>query len=210
MEKKPISTQTLQRLPLYLNYLKSLSGDSTPNISATVIAGALNLNDVQVRKDLASVSNGGRPKVGYNTQELRSDLEHFLGYDNTESAVIVGAGNLGRAFLSFRGFADYGLDIVVAFDSDESLIGTSVNGKQILSVDKMKDLCRRMRIRLGIIAVPEQEAQGVCDALVECGVLAILNYAHVHLQVPGHVLVKNENMASPLAVLSKRLAEKLM
>lgn len=209
MEFKPISTQSLQRLPLYLNYLKSLPKDGVANISATTIAGSLNLNDVQVRKDLASVSTGGRPKIGYITEELISNLEHYLGYDNAESAVIVGAGNFGRALLSYKGFSEYGLDIIVAFDVDEFIIGTTINGKQVLSTDKIKDICSRMKIRLGIITVPENEAQGVCDALIEGGVLAILNFAHVHLNVPDHVLVQNENVASSLAVLSKHLTEKL-
>lgn len=209
MGVKPISTQTLQRLPLYLNYLRAQEKNGTVNVSATTIAGVLNLNDVQVRKDLASVSSGGRPKVGYVTKELIKELEHFLGYDNTESAVLVGVGNLGRALLSYNGFSEHGLDIVVAFDVNESVIGTNMNGKQVLSIDKMKDLCKRMKIRLGIICVPESEAQNVCDAFVECGVLAILNYAHVRLHVPDNVLVQNENMAYSLAVLSKHLTEKL-
>lgn len=210
MEFKPISTQTLQRLPLYLSFLKSLPNDSVANISATTIAASLHLNDVQVRKDLASVSSGGRPKVGYITEKLIRDIDHYLGYDNAQSAVIVGTGNLGRALLSYKGFSEYGLDIVLAFDKEESIIGTTISGKPVFSTDKLKDLCTRMKIRIGIITVPEQEAQDVCDALIESGILAILNFAHVHLKVPKNVLVQNENMASSLAVLSKHLKEKLI
>lgn len=205
MGMKPISTQTLQRLPLYLNFLKYLPNYKASNISATTIAGALNLNDVQVRKDLAAISTGGRPKIGYNTTELIRDLEHYLGYDDVESAVLVGAGNLGHALLSYNGFTEFGLNIIVAFDVNESIIGTTVNGKQILSAEKLKDLCSRMKIRLGIITVPESEAQAVCDRLVESGVLAIWNFAHVHLNVPNTVFVQNENMASSLATLTKHL-----
>lgn len=209
MGEKPISTQTLQRLPLYLNYLKYLPKDRASNISATTIAGALNLNDVQVRKDLAAISTGGRPKIGYDTIELIRDLEHYLGYDDVESAVLVGVGNLGHALLSYNGFSEYGLNIIVAFDVNESIIGTTINGKQVLSAEKLKDLCSRMKIRLGIITVPESEAQAVCDILVESGVLAIWNFAHVHLNVPNNILVQNENMASSLAILSKHLVTKL-
>jgi len=198
MESKSVSAQTLHRLPLYLNYLKSLSKGSTLNISATAIADALSLNDVQVRKDLALISSGGRPKIGYITESLISDIEEFLGYDDSGSAVIVGAGNLGRAFLSYEGFKEYGIDIVAAFDTKSAIIGTIINGKQIFPSAKLTDLCRRMKIKLGIITVPPQYAQKVCDDLANGGVSAIWNFAPVHLNVPENIQVKNENLACSL------------
>ncbi|MBP3387478.1 MAG: redox-sensing transcriptional repressor Rex [Clostridia bacterium] len=207
MEKKAVSKQTLQRLPLYLNFLKQR--DPLSNVSATIIAQALSLNDVQVRKDLASISQRGRPKIGYITKELIYDIEQFLGYDNTQNAVIVGAGNLGRALLSYDGFAAQGLDIVAAFDLDNNKLGEMINGKQVMDISKLDNLCRRMKIRLGIITVPAFAAQEVCDMLVEAGVLGIWNFSPVHLKVPENVLVQNENMAFSLAMLSKHLSEKL-
>lgn len=207
MEKKAVSKQTLQRLPLYLNFLKQR--DPLSNVSATIIAQALSLNDVQVRKDLASISQRGRPKIGYITKELIYDIEQFLGYDNTQNAVIVGAGNLGRALLSYDGFAKQGLDIVAAFDLDNNKLGEMINGKQVMDISKLYNLCHRMKIRLGIITVPAFAAQEVCDRLVEAGVLGIWNFSPVHLNVPDNVLVQNENMAFSLALLSKHLSEKL-
>lgn len=206
MGYKSISTQTLQRLPLYLNYLKRLPRDGTAHISATAIAQALDLNDVQVRKDLASVSTGGRPKVGYVTAELIGDLEAFLGYDNPNSAVLVGAGNLGRALLSYEALSGYGLEIVAAFDVNEALFGASVSGKKVLPMAKMKDLCARMKIKTGIITVPVREAQKVCDQMINSGILAIWNFAPVHLQTPENVMVKNENPAPALTALFRHLS----
>lgn len=206
---KSISTQTLQRLPMYLNYLKSLPENQILNISATTIAEALKLNNVQVRKDLAMISSGGRPKIGYITKNLIFDIEKFLGYDNADSAVIAGAGDLGCALLSYDGFSKYGLDIIAAFDVDEEIIGTTINGKKVLSSDKLKDLCSRMKVRIGIIAVPASKAQEICDSMVESGILAIWNFAPVNLKVPDSVLVQNEDMAFSLAKLSKNLSKKL-
>ncbi len=206
---KPISAQALQRLPIYLNLLKSLPADKFTNISATTIAEALRLNDVQVRKDLALVSSGGRPKIGYLTKNLISDIENFLGYGNADSAVIAGAGGLGRALLSYDGFSKYGLDIIAAFDVDEMIIGTTINGKKVLSSDKLKDLCSRMKVRIGIITVPTPYAQDICSQMVESGILAIWNFAPVTLNVPDNVLVQNEDMAFSLAKLSKNLSKKL-
>ncbi len=209
MDYKSVSVQTISRLPRYLNYLKGLPKGSISNISATMIAEALGLNDVQVRKDLSLVSDGGRPKIGYAIEELITDIEHFLGYDDTHSAVLVGVGNLGTALLSYGGFAEYGLDIVAAFDVNESLVGCKVNGKQIFPLTKLIDLCKRMQIKIGIITVPNYEAQKVCDMLVESGVQAIWNFAPVHLNAPPEVLIQSENMACSLALLSKHLSEKL-
>ena len=209
MEKRSVSTQTLQRLPRYLNYLRSLPKGKSENISATAIADALRLGDVQVRKDLALVSSGGRPKVGYVTRELTSDIENFLGYHDVETAVLVGAGDLGHSLLSYDGFSGYGLEIAAAFDRDPALVGTTIAGKRVLSMEKLVDLCCRMQIHMGIIAVPGGEAQAVCDTLVSSGVLAIWNFAPVRLDVPEDVLVRNEDLAGSLAVLAKRLAERI-
>ncbi len=209
MDYKSVSVQTISRLPKYLNYLKAQSKGNSQNISATMIAEALGLNDVQVRKDLSLVSDGGRPKIGYLIDELICDIEHFLGYDDTHSAVLVGVGNLGRALLSYSGFDEYGLDIVAAFDINESLIGCKINGKQVFPLNKLMDLCKRMQIKIGIITVPSKEAQNVCDILVHSGVQAIWNFAPVHLNAPSDVLIQSENMACSLALLSKHLSEKL-
>ncbi len=207
MTVKSVSSQTMQRLPRYLEYLKSLPDCSVANISATGIADALGMNDVQVRKDLALVSGSGRPKVGYNLRGLIRDIELFLGCDDTDTAVIAGVGSLGRALLSYHGFSAYGLDIVAAFDTDKKVIGTSIGDKEVLDACKITDLCRRMNIRIGIITAPASQAQSVCDALTQGGVLAIWNFAPVHLNAPEGVLVKHENMACSLAMLSQHLKE---
>lgn len=204
-----VSKQTLERLPLYLNYLKSLPKDEVPNISATVIAEKLGLNDVQVRKDLAMISSGGRPKIGYITADLTADIERFLGYGNADRAVIIGAGHLGQALLCYQGFLDYGLDVVAAFDTDKRIIGAEFGGKQVLPIEKLPELCRRMKIRMGIITVPASAAQLVCDQLIESGIMAVWNFAPVYLKVPKDVLVQNENMAYSLAVLSKHLTQRM-
>jgi len=205
--EKMISVQALQRLPLYLQYLKSLPSDRAANISAKAIGLALGFGEVQVRKDLAAVSDGGRPKTGYCTSALIKDIELFLGYDNVNDAVLVGAGKLGRALLSYEGFRAYGLNIVAAFDSDPAKCGTDASGKQVLFSDKLENLCQRMKIELGIITVPAPDAQKVCDRLVNGGIKAVWNFAPTHLIVPEYVIIKNENMAASLAVLSKRLSE---
>ena len=208
MVNRSISKQTLLRLPLYLNYIKQLGDNRPEHISATTIAEALRLNHVVVRKDLASVSSAGKPKIGYVTEDLVKRLEDFLGYNDVDDAIIVGAGKLGRALLAYNGFQACGMNIVAAFDIDETLYEEDYFGKRVLPMDKLMDLCERLKVRIGIIAVPAENAQAICNLLVESGILAIWNFAPVHLDVPDDILVHNENLAASLALLSKQLKEK--
>ena len=209
MTGAPISKKTLSRLPLYLGYLKEQKRFGQKTISATMIADGLGLNQVQVRKDLAQISCGGKPRIGYMIDELETDIERFLGYNNVNSAVIVGAGNLGKALMSYVGFKQYGLDIAAAFDADGALTNPEFNGIPIFPVEKLPGIAKRLKIHIGIITVPSPHAQKVCDMLVDAGVLAVWNFAATVLKVPEGILVQNENMASSLALLCNHLSQRL-
>ena len=204
MERKEISKAVLKRLPGYLSYLKSLPDGTATYISATALANALGMGEVQVRKDLAMVSDGGRPKIGYLRESLIEDISQFLGYDNTTDAILIGAGKLGQALLGYIGFEAYGLNILAAFDARPAADATE-DGKPILHIHKLESFCKAHNVLMGIITVPAQFAQEVCDKLIGCGIKAIWNFAPVHLDVPEHILVQNENMATSLAVLSMHL-----
>lgn len=204
MEKKKVSQSVLKRLPGYLVYLKNMPEDAPDHISATALAAALGMGEVQVRKDLAIVSDGGRPKIGYLREGLIEDIEQFLGYDNTTDAVLIGAGKLGQALMGYVGFDEYGLNIVAAFDANPGS-GKTDEGKPIYDISKLSSFCHSHKILMGIITVPAEHAQEVCDELIAGGVKAIWNFAPTHLDVPDHILVQNENMATSLAVLSVHL-----
>lgn len=204
MEKKEISKSVLKRLPGYLSYLKSIPDGTSPYISATALANALNMGEVQVRKDLAMVSDGGRPKVGYLRESLIEDISQFLGYDNTTDAILVGAGKLGQALLGYIGFEAYGLNILAAFDA-KPVAKKAEDGKPIYSMEQLESFCSSRNVLMGIITVPGDHAQEVCDQLIRCGIKAIWNFAPKHLDVPEGILVQNENMATSLAVLSMHL-----
>lgn len=203
-----ISRQALKRLPFYLSFLRSVISKGEENISAPTIARALDMGEVQVRKDLAAISrHGGRPKTGYNTVQLIGDIEDYLGYKKTDEAVLVGAGHLGKALLSYRGFDNYGLKIVAAFDKDPQVYGQDYEGKKIYPLDKLTQLTQGLGVKIGIITVPADQAQAVCDLLIAGNVLAIWNFSPVHLTVPSHIMVQNENMAASLVLLSRHLTE---
>ena len=210
MERKYASKNSLKRIPFYMDYLKQKKQEGEIYISSTLIARGLNLNDVQVRKDLALVSQtGGKPKVGYVIDELINDIELFLGCKNTNKSILVGTGSLGRALLGYQGFNEYGLQIVAAFDSDPSKVGDAIKGIPVLGITEIIYFCKKNEIQIGIITVPHQSAQPVCDMLIKAGVKAIWNFAPTKLNVPSDILIQNENMASSLAVLSRHLNIKM-
>lgn len=204
MERKEISKAVLKRLPGYLTYLKASREGGSQYISATALANALGMGEVQVRKDLAMVSSGGKPKIGYLREALIDDIEQFLGYDNTTDAVIIGAGKLGQALCGYSGFEAYGLNIVAAFDVAPSK-GRTDEGKPIFPISELERFTKDNKVLMGIITVPAAYAQEVCDRLIACGIKAIWNFAPAHLEVPGNILVQNEDMATSLAVLSMHL-----
>lgn len=203
---KAMSKQAFKRLPIYMNYLKSLEKDEIIYVSSPTIAKALDLNEIQVRKDLAIVCESqGVPKKGFIVEDLMKGISNQLGYNNSNEAILVGAGQLGMALMSYKGFENYGIHILAAFDTDESLI----DNKRIFHISKIPNLCNRLNIKIGIITTPASVAQETCDKLIESGILAIWNFAPTHLKVNNNILVQNENMASSLALLSNHLRDKL-
>lgn len=203
MENKRVSKKLLERLPSYLDYLRSLPED-TVNISATAMAKALGRGDVQVRKDLAKISDGGRRRTGHPKNKLLKDIESFLDYNSVTGTVVVGAGKLGQALLDYAGFADSGLDVLAGFDVRSDLNWTA-GGKPIYPLDQLELFCHTRQIRIGIITVPAHHAQQVADRLVESGIEAILNFAPISLKVPQSVIVQNENLAISLSALRMQL-----
>lgn len=199
MEPVKISRAMLQRLPGYLSYLKSLPGQDH-NISATAIAAALGLGDVQVRKDLARISHQGRRRTGRSRDQLIWDIEQYLNLSSETTAVVVGAGAMGQALVDYVGFDNSGMNVMACFDIRPELSKTQ-RGKPVYPVSEMKDFCRRYNVRIGIVTVMPEQAQKACDALVACGIQGIWNFTPVQLNVPAGVVVRSENLAVSISEL---------
>jgi redox-sensing transcriptional repressor len=176
-------------------------------ISATAIAKALSLGDVQVRKDLAAVSGAGKPKIGYERASLVADIERHLGYEQLTNAVLVGAGKLGRALLDYDGFEKFGVRIIAGFDCNDEVVRIGKSSKEILPIKDINTYCTENNVRLGIITVGQGSAQEVCDKLVESGVGAIWNFAPCTLNVPADIVLKQENLALSLAYLNNQIGK---
>lgn len=199
-----ISNSAVRRLPLYLRCLRELPED-TENVSSRMIAEKLNLGEILVRKDLSSVGGMGRPKTGYNKNALIKAIEEAIGYGSENAAILVGAGKLGSALLDYSGFADVGTKIIAAFDNDIKKIGISDSEKYIYPISDLEEFCGQFKVKIGIITVPAEFAQKVCNLMVKSGIKAIWNFAPTALKADDGILIQNENMAASLALLSSFL-----
>ncbi len=203
-----VSLQTFHRMPQYLKTLYELRKEGRESVSSVTLAEMLNLTPSIVKKDLSQAKvQDGKPKVGYAVNDLIDDIENFLGYNNAKDAVLVGCGKLGQALLGYTGFADYGLNIIAGFDISDDVIGRKVQGKLILPTGKLEGAIKKLDIKIAILTVPQEHAQAMADALVKAGIRAIWNFTPAHISVPANIAVRNENMASSLAVLSAQLRE---
>ncbi|MDL2217814.1 redox-sensing transcriptional repressor Rex [Christensenellaceae bacterium OttesenSCG-928-M15] len=201
-----LSINALRRLPRYLNYLNTLPLDVS-HISATQIAAAIGLHDVQVRKDLAAISGSGKPKTGYVTSHLIDDIKALMKAGGAVRFCIVGAGHLGMALMQYGGFLEYGLVLTAVFDDIQAGMSPS-SGMDILPLSSLKSVCSAQMIEVGIICTRGENAQEVFDLLVDANVKTIWNFAPVHLQTPENVTLAYENMAASLAILCQDVKKK--
>jgi len=200
MQKIP-AIPSIRRLPSYLHIIRQSKEEGNEYISGTVIAQELHLEPIQVRKDLAITGIVGKPKKGYPVVALMAAIEHFLGWDEIQPAVLVGAGNLGTALTGYPEFQNHGLNICAAFDQDPEKIGKKIHGVPIYPLDAMSVQIMNFRATIAILTVPSAHAQAVTDKMVAAGITAIWNFTNVKLRVPDHVIVQKEDLTSGYAML---------
>lgn len=205
--KKMMGLPTVRRLARYHHEMCRLKLAGRETVSSTELAARLELEPVQVRKDLSRTKVTGTPRVGFRVDEALPAIEEFLGWDDASGAVLVGVGSLGEALLGYDGFSDYGLNIVAAFDADPDKVDREIRGYTILPMEELAETVKRLNLQVGIIAVPDTAAQKVVDRLVEAGIGGIWNFAPMTPRVPEGVVLQNEDLAAGLAVLSVQLSK---
>lgn len=199
----------VSRLSLYLRELQHLMRDGFETTSSNQLGRVLGFTDAQVRKDLAYFGHFGYPGIGYRCEELIAAIKRILGTDQQWPAVLIGAGNLGRALMGYRGFQQRGFRILAAFDADASKVGSKIEGIPVYHLDSLADVAKVQPIRLGMIAVPASAAQTAADRLVAVGVEGILNFAPVTIALPSHVSQVGVDLAIELEQLSFSVVNRL-
>lgn len=205
--REKIPKATIGRLPLYYRCLGKMdSFEDVEVVSSKDLGGKLDIPSTQVRKDLSYYGEFGRRGVGYNVNELRKSVGKILGVDKIWPAVLVGAGHLGHALVNYKNFSMMGFEITHIFDSDPAKIGKTINECEVYHINNIKQVVSKAPIKLGVIAVPTNEAQTVADKMVDLGIKAIWNFAPTRLHVPENVKVKNEDLAVGIVSLIYHLS----
>lgn len=196
-----IPNPAVRRLSLYLRQLEAFQKKDRQTISSRELGESLSLTDAQVRKDLAYFGQFGHPGIGYRVEDLIGQLRRILGTDRLWDVLLVGAGNLGRALMAYKGFEAKGFRISAVFDADSSKVGKKYGG---LIVQPMADLPGAVAkgMRLAVMAVPADSAQDVADRLVAAGVRGILNFAPISISVPPQIGLSGVDLAVQLEQLS--------
>ena len=193
-----VPNPAVRRLSLYLRQLEALQADAVPTVSSRKLSQPLGLTDAQVRKDLAYFGQFGRPGVGYEVTPLIQRLRNIFGTDRITRALLVGAGNLGKAVAAYQGFRAKGFQLVAVFDSDPDKAGQRVAHLPVQAMSELSHAASRYGARLAIVAVPAAAAQDVADRLVAVGVKGILNFAPTRLNTLPGVTVCNIDVAAEL------------
>ena len=205
---KNFPEQYLKRIPFYHQILSDLELKNEEYVSSRYLAGFFNVDETQIRKDISLTGYKGKPKFGYSVPGLKEAIEHYLGLNYHNSAVLIGAGKLGSALIEYEGLADYGLEIIAVFDNNPAKIGSAVGKHNILNLDALPRVSRSYDIGIAILTVPKAAAQSVCNQAMDQGIKAIWNFAPTQLSVNNDVILKNENLAIGIALLSYYLKKR--
>ena len=180
----------IQRLPLYVRALTQFAGSGDDVISSEQLGQRLQMTPAQIRKDLSYFGRFGKQGRGYSVESLEKRLRSILGLDRAWNTMVIGMGRLGRAVVSYPGFAPEGFNIVAAFDVDDSIVGETISGLDVRSISDLAKTVKEKDIKIGIVTVPIERAQEVIDTLVDAGIKSILNYAPLSPKVPEGVTVR--------------------
>lgn len=199
------SLRIVERLPRYLQLACHLKETGHDHISSSILSKHFFIDQNNIKKDLSFLNLNGKPNKGYEINEFISAIKMVLGTTTVNRAIVVGAGNLGRAVSNYSNFANYGLKIVALFDDSPDVIGSTVDSFKILPLDNLSEVISKLGVKLAILTVPAKSAAGVALRLYELGIRYFWNFAPVHLKLPDDAIVKSENLAASYMFLSYQI-----
>ena len=202
MEEKEISQAVIGRLPRYFRYLGELKDEGVERISSQDLSELMKVTASQIRQDFNNFGGFGQQGYGYNVEYLYNEIGKILGLDKQHNFIIIGAGNLGRALGNYMNFERRGFIFKGMFDQNPELVGRDVRGVKVMSMDKLNEFVRDNEIDIAVLTIPKTSAVGVAEQLVQNGIKAIWNFAHVDLNVPDGIQVENVHLSDSLMKLS--------
>ena len=209
MKKENISDAVIRRLPRYYRQLTDLCSRGVVRISSHSLGQEMNITASQIRQDFSCFGEFGQQGYGYNVEELRAEIGHILGVDNDHHLVMIGVGNLGRALLHNFHFSQAGFTVDAAFDISPAVVGTSVNGIPVYSMQELDSFVQQNHIDVVVLTIPQSVAQDTATHLIELGVRGFWNFTNVELSSPtDDVKFENIHFADSLLTLSYRIANR--
>ena len=205
MDEKSISKAVIRRLPRYYRYLGELLEEGVERISSNELSSKMHVTASQIRQDLNNFGGFGQQGYGYNVPYLYAEIGKILGLDRTHHIIIIGAGNLGQALANYVKFEKRGFKVVGIFDINPVLKGISIRGNEIRMMDELPEFLRENDVQIATLTLPKAYAEETANLLVENGIKAIWNFAHLDLAVPEDVIVENVHLSESLMRLSYNL-----
>ena len=206
-KEKKVPSVVVKRLPRYYRYLGELIKQDVKRISSNALSLKMNVTASQIRQDFNYFGGFGQQGYGYNVELLYNEIGEILGLNDGDTTVIVGAGNLGRAIASHGAFEKRGFRLVGIFDNNEDVIGTVINGIEVMSVDKLEEFLGKNRVDIGILTVPKAAVMETAERLVKCGVKGLMNFAYTELNFDKDVAVENVHLSDTLMTLSYKIKQ---
>ena len=206
METRKISQAVIRRLPRYYRYLGELLEDGVERISSNDLSKRMKLTASQIRQDLNNFGGFGQQGYGYNVKYLHTEIGKILGLENKHNFIIVGAGNLGQALANYSHFENQGFILKGIFDVNPTLRGMSIRDVPVRMMSEMKEFIKENNIEIAVLTIPKECAIDMAKDLVDAGIQAIWNFAHVDLNVPDNVIVESVHLSESLMRLSYNIS----
>lgn len=207
MKKQKISDAVIHRLPRYYRYLDDLHNKGVVRISSSSLGAKMDITASQIRQDLSCFGEFGQQGYGYNVAELRAEIGHILGIDKGHRLIVIGAGHLGHALLRNFDFEKVGFQVDSAFDVSPELIGTSIRGVTIRSMDELEDYVAQFRPNVAVLTVPQSVAQPLASRLIDLGIKGFWNFTNVELSShEPDVFFEDIHFVDTLLTLSYRIS----
>lgn len=204
-KSKGISQAVISRLPRYYRYLGELKDQNVERISSQELSELMKVTASQIRQDFNNFGGFGQQGYGYNVQKLYEEIGEILGLHKNHHLVLIGAGNLGQALANYVNFERRGFIVRGVFDLNPALIGKDLRGVKVQPMEQLETFLRENDVDIAVLTIPKGGAVDVAKKLVECGIKAIWNFAHVDLNVPEDVIVENVHLSESLMKLSYKI-----
>ncbi|MGG5180803.1 redox-sensing transcriptional repressor Rex [Bacillus sp. MM09(2025)] len=202
IDQSKIPQATAKRLPLYYRFLKNLHASGKQRVSSAELSDAVKVDSATIRRDFSYFGALGKKGYGYNVDYLLTFFRKTLDQDEMTNVMLIGVGNLGTAFLHYNFIKNNNTKISMAFDVNESKIGSEIGGVPVYDLDKLEEHVQEVgNIPVAILTVPAVAAQPITDRLIALGIKGILNFTPARLNVPEHIRIHHIDLAVELQSL---------